>query len=133
MVSLAPSGRTQALLGLLRILVALLFLQHGTAKLFGFPHVAMFDGLKLVSLLGLAGAIEIVGGLLLLLGLFTRPTAVVLAAEMVAAYLIGHAARGALPIHNGGELAFVYGVVFLLFALAGPGRFAIDRSFHEGA
>lgn len=132
MVSLVSPGRAQALLSLLRILTALLFLQHGTAKLLGFPHVAMFDGLKLVSLLGLAGAIEILGGLLLLLGLFTRPTAIVLAAEMVVAYFVGHAARDALPIHNGGELALVYGVVFALFALAGPGRFALDRSVHEG-
>jgi putative oxidoreductase len=133
MASLVPPGRAQALLGLLRIFAALLFLQHGTAKLFGFPHVAMFDGLKLVSLLGLAGAIEILGGLLLLLGLFTRPTAVVLAAEMAAAYVVGHAGRGALPIHNGGELALVYGVVFLFVALAGPGRFALDSPLHEGA
>jgi len=133
MDSLVPPGRAQALLGILRILVALLFLQHGTAKLFGFPHVAMFDGLKLVSLLGAAGAIEILGGLLLLLGLFTRPTAIVLAVEMVAAYVVGHAGRGALPIHNGGELALVYGAVFLFFALAGPGRFALDRPLHNGA
>ncbi|CAN2533752.1 hypothetical+protein [Methylocapsa aurea] len=129
MASLLPPGGAQTLLGLARILIALLFLQHGTAKLLGFPHVAMFDGLKLVSLLGLAGAIEILGGLLLLLGLFTRPTAIVLAAEMVVAYVVGHAGRGALPLHNGGELALVYGVVFLLFALAGPGRFALDRLF----
>lgn len=127
MTSLVSPGRAQVALGLLRIFVALLFLQHGTAKLFGFPHVAMFDGLKLVSLLGAAGAIEVLGGLLLLLGLFTRVAAAVLAAEMLAAYLIAHAAKGALPIHNGGELALIYGVIFLFFALAGPGRFALDR------
>ena len=127
MSSLVRPGRAQVALGLSRIFVALLFLQHGTAKLFGFPHIAMFDGLKLVSLLGAAGAIEVLGGLLLLLGLFTRATALVLAAEMVAAYLVAHAAKGALPIHNGGELALLYGVVFLFFALAGPGRFALDR------
>ena len=63
------------LLGLLRIVTALLLLQHGTAKLFGFPHVAMFDNLRLLSLLGIAGVLELAGGVLLLLCIFTRPVA----------------------------------------------------------
>jgi putative oxidoreductase len=122
-----PPTVAPTLLGLLRIVAALLFLQHGTAKLFGVPHVAMFDGLQFVSLLGAAGAIEIVGGILLLVGLLTRPVALILAIEMALAYAIGHAGRAALPIHNQGELALLYAAVFLYIAAAGPGRFALDR------
>ncbi|MBY6242986.1 DoxX family protein [Methylosinus sp. Sm6] len=116
------------LLGVLRIGAAVLFLQHGTAKLFGVPHVAMFDGLTLFSLLGAAGIIEVVGGLLLLFGLFTRPAAVVLAVEMAVAYGVAHAGKALLPIHNQGELALLYMLVFIYFAAAGPGRFALDRA-----
>jgi putative oxidoreductase len=114
-------------LGALRIVAALLFLQHGTAKLFGVPHVAMFDGLALVSLLGAAGVVELVGGVLLLVGLFTRPVALVLAIEMAFAYGLAHAGKALLPILNQGELALLYLVVFLFIAAAGPGRFALDR------
>jgi putative oxidoreductase len=70
---------TPRILGILRIIIGFLFLQHGTAKLFGTPHIAMFDGLQLVSLLGLAGILELVGELLILVGLFTRQTAFILA------------------------------------------------------
>ncbi|PPD42492.1 MAG: DoxX family protein [Methylocystis sp.] len=113
--------------GVLRIVAALLFLQHGTAKLFGAPHVAMFDGLKIFSLLGVGGAIELVGGLLLLAGLFTRPVAFVLSGEMAVAYFGFHAFDAFWPILNKGELAALYCFVFLFFAAAGPGRFALDR------
>jgi putative oxidoreductase len=121
------SDLAPTVLGALRIVAALLFLQHGTAKLFGVPHVAMFDGLALVSLLGAAGVVELVGGLLLLVGLFTRPVALVLAIEMAFAYGLAHAGKALLPIHNQGELALLYLVVFLFIAAAGPGRFALDR------
>lgn len=125
--TILPRAWAPTLLGLLRIATALLFVQHGTAKLFGVPQVAMFDGLKLFSLTGAAGVIELVGGVLLLVGFLTRPVAVVLAVEMAFAYAIGHAGRGLLPIHNQGELALLYGLVFLFIAGAGPGRFALDR------
>ncbi len=105
----------------------MLFVQHGTAKLFGAPHVAMFDGLKVLSLLGAAGALEIIGGMLLLVGVFTRPTAFVLAGLMAAAYFHAHFPQGLLPILNKGELAVIYCFVFLFFAAAGPGRFALGR------
>jgi putative oxidoreductase len=114
-------------LGILRIAAAILFLQHGTAKLFGVPHIAMFDGLALFSLMGAAGVIEVVGGLLLLIGLFTRPVALVLAIQMAFAYGIAHAGEALLPIQNRGELALLYLFVFLYLAAAGPGRFALDR------
>ncbi len=114
------------LLSLLRIMAALLLLQHGTAKLFGFPHVAMFDGLKLFSLLGVAGILELFGGLLLLAGLLTRPVAFILSGEMAVAYFIAHAPKGFLPILNGGELAVLYCFVFLYLAAAGGGPFSLD-------
>jgi putative oxidoreductase len=113
--------------GLLRIATALLFIQHGTAKLFGYPHVAMFDNLKLFSFLGLGGAIELVGGLLLLVGLFTRPLAFVLSGEMAVAYFGFHAVESFWPILNKGELAALYCFVFLFFSVAGAGAFSIDR------
>ncbi len=113
--------------GLLRIAAALLFLQHGTAKLFGVPHVAMFDGLQPISILGAAGIIELVGAALMLLGLFTRPVAFILSGQMAVAYFFFHAGQEFWPILNKGELAALYCFVFLFFAAAGPGAFAIDR------
>jgi len=85
---------TPRALAVLRIVTAFLFLQHGTAKLFGVPHVAQFDNLQLFSLSGVAGILEVVGGALLLLGLFTRPTAFILSGEMAFAYFIAHASKG---------------------------------------
>ena len=117
---------TPRLLGLLRIITGFLYLQHGTAKLFGAPHVAMFDGLQVMSLMGVAGILELVGGALLLLGLFTRPVAFILSGQMAAAYFMAHAPQGFLPILNGGELAVLYSFIFLYFAAAGGGAFSID-------
>jgi Predicted membrane protein len=117
---------TPRILGILRIIIGFLFLQHGTAKLFGTPHIAMFDGLQLVSLLGLAGILELVGGLLILVGLFTRQTAFILSGEMAVAYFMAHAPHGFLPILNQGELAVVYCFVFLYFSVAGAGAYSID-------
>ena len=114
------------LLSVLRIMAGLLFLQHGTAKHFKIPTVAMFAKLEPVSLLGAAGAIEIVGSLLLILGLFTRTTAFVLSGFMAVAYFMAHATRGFYPILNGGELAILYCFVFLYIAAAGPGPWSYD-------
>lgn len=113
-------------LGMLRIVTALLFLQHGTAKLFHFPHVAQFAKVELWSFLGLAGVIEVVGGVLLLLGLFTRPVAFILSGQMAVAYFLAHAKASYFPILNHGELAVLYCFVFLYFAAAGGGAFALD-------
>jgi putative oxidoreductase len=118
---------SERILSVLRIVAALLFLQHGLAKLFGFPHVAMFDKLQLVSLIGLAGVIELVGGTLLLVGLFTRIAAFVMSGEMAFAYFMSHAARGFFPILNGGELAALYCFLFLYFAVAGGGAWSLDQ------
>jgi putative oxidoreductase len=122
-----PERYAGAAQGVLRIAAALLFLQHGAAKLFGYPHVEMFDGLKLFSLLGVGGAIELVGGFLLLIGLQTRLVAFILSGEMAVAYFGFHAASAFWPILNKGELAALYSFVFLFFAAAGPGKFALDR------
>ena len=78
----------------LRIVTAYLFVPHGTAKLFGVPHLAMFDGLQLMSLTGVAGILEVAGGALLLIGLFTRPVAFVLCGFMAVAYFMAHASQG---------------------------------------
>ena len=114
--------------GLLRIVTAYLFLTHGTAKLLGMPHVATFDKLQVFSLIGAAGIIELVGGVLLLIGLFTRPAAFILSGEMAFAYFIGHASQGfvLVPMLNRGERAALYCFVFLFFATAGAGAFSVD-------
>jgi putative oxidoreductase len=121
---------TPRALGLLRIVIGYLFIQHGTAKLLGFPHQAMFDGLQLFSLIGLAGVLELVGGALVIVGLFTRVAAFILSGEMAFAYFMGHFGRKGflfVPQLNGGELAVVYCFVFLFLAAAGAGAWSIDR------
>jgi putative oxidoreductase len=114
------------MLSVLRIMAAALFLQHGLAKLVGFPHVAMFDGMQFFSLLGLAGVIELVGGALLLVGLFTRAAAFVCSGQMAFAYFLAHAPESFFPILNKGELAVLYCFVFLYFAVAGGGAWSLD-------
>jgi len=115
------------LLGLLRIATALLFLQHGTAKLLGFPHVAMFDNLRLLSLVGVAGVLELAGGILLLFGVVTRPVAFILSGEMAFAYFLAHAQKSFFPVLNQGELAALYCFVFLYLAVAGGGAWSLMR------
>jgi putative oxidoreductase len=121
------------LLSVLRIVAALLFLQHGLAKLLHFPHVAMFDQLQLFSLLGLAGVIELVGSVLLLIGLFTRPAAFIMSGEMAVAYFMAHGPRGFFPILNQGELALLFCFVFLYLAAAGGGPWSLDGALGERA
>ena len=118
---------SERMLSILRIVAALLYLEHGLAKFFGFPHVANFDNLNLVSLIGAAGLIEIIGSALLLLGLFTRVAAFIMSGEMAFAYFMSHAPRGFFPILNSGELAVLYCFLFLYFAVAGGGAWSIDQ------
>ena len=117
--------------GILRIVTGFLFLQHGTAKLFGAPHIAMFDGLQLMSLMGLAGVLELGGGVLILLGLFTRPVAFILSGMMAVAYFMAHAPGAFLPILNQGELAVMYSFVFLYFSVAGAGAYSVDAAIRK--
>jgi putative oxidoreductase len=116
--------------GALRLVAAFLFLQHGTAKLLHIPHVAAFDQLSALSLVGFAGMLEIVGSLLLLVGLFTRPVAFILSGEMAVAYFMAHAPQGNffMPALNQGEEAVLYCFIFLLLSVAGPGAWSIDTS-----
>ncbi len=113
-------------LSVLRIVTALLFLTHGMAKLFQMPHQAMFDNLQLMSLLGLQGVLEAGGGLLLLIGLFSRPVAFILSGDMAVAFFMAHWPKGWLPLLNGGELAVLYCFVFLYLFAAGPGPWSVD-------
>ena len=130
MVQLDPVWGGRAL-SVLRIVTALLFLQHGLAKHFGFPHVASFDNLQPLSLIGLAGAIEIVGSLLLLVGLFTRPAAFIMSGEMAVAYFMAHAPRAFFPLVNQGELAVLYCFVFLFLAIEGGGPWSLDAMLRK--
>ena len=116
-------------LALLRIVAGYTFLLHGSAKLLSMPHVAMFDGLQLFSLSGFAGVLELVGGLLLVLGLFTRPVAFVLSGQMAVAYFMAHASQGSvlMPVLNGGESAVLFCFVFLYLFVAGGGAWALDN------
>jgi putative oxidoreductase len=117
-------------LAALRIVAGFVFLQHGTAKLLHIPHVAVFDSLQMLSLVGFAGMLEITGGLLLLLGLFTRLTAFILSGEMAAAYFIEHAPQGHFfsPALNQGEEAVLFCFIFLFLSVAGGGAWSIDAS-----
>ena len=124
----SSSAYTARALSVLRIVTGFLFVQHGTAKFFGVPHVAMFDGFQAASLMGVAGALELIGGALLMIGLFTRPVAFVLSGFMAVAYFMAHASKGGVlaPILNGGELAIMFSFVFLLFSAAGAGPWSVD-------
>jgi putative oxidoreductase len=114
-------------LALLRIVTALLFIEHGTAKLLGWPESEMPQP-PIGSFMWIGGVLEAVGGLLVLLGLFTRPVAFLLAGEMAVAYWMFHAPQGPFPMNNGGDASILFCFVFLFLAAAGPGRFALDNS-----
>jgi len=110
---------------LLRIVTALLFMQHGTQKMFGFPAPQRHE-FELFSMYGVAGTLEVFGGALVLIGLFTRPTAFVLSGLMAFAYFIAHAPRDFWPLLNGGELAATWSFVLLYLAVAGGGSWSVD-------
>ena len=109
------------------------FLQHPLAKFFAFPHVAAFDNLQAFSLIWVAGVIELVGSLLLLVGLFTRPVAFILSGEMAVAYFMLRPSRGFFPLLNGGEAEVFYCFAFLYLAFAGAGPWSIDHSWRRTA
>ena len=114
------------LLSVLRIVAAFLYLLHGTQKVFAVPPTASGATVQLASRLGAAGVIEIVGGSLILLGLFTRPVAFVCAGEMAFAYFLAHAPRAPLPLQNAGELPVLFCFIFLYLAAAGGGPWSLD-------
>lgn len=122
-----PASWSPYLLAALRVITGLMFLAHGTAKLFQWPYVEMFkDGVPIGSLLGIGSILEVVGGVLIVIGLFTRPVAFVLSGMMAVAYFMFHAPAGFYPILNGGELAILYCFVFLYLAAQGPGALSLD-------
>jgi putative oxidoreductase len=112
-------------LSILRIMVGLLFMEHGLAKLFGFPTAALHPAM--FQLLWFAGVIEAGGGLLLALGLFTSPVAFIMSGEMAVAYFYSHAARNFFPVINGGDAAILYCFIFFYIFVAGGGAWSMDR------
>ena len=126
MISVLAERYSLSLLSILRIFTGLSLLQHGTAKILGFPTVPMFANVSIGSLMGVGGLIELVGGVLLTIGLFTRPVAFILSGFTAVAYFMAHAGKGFYPILNGGELAAVYSFVLLYFVFAGAGPWSLD-------
>ena len=126
--TIIPASWAPYLLSILRIMTGLLFLEHSLSKLFHFPPVAMFANLQILSLVGIAGIIELIGSILLIFGLFTRIVAFILSGEMAFAYFIAHAPRSFFPLLNGGEAAILFCFIFLYIAAAGPGPWSIDAA-----
>ena len=124
-----PAAWGPRLLSVVRIVSALIFMEHGTQKLLGFPPMA--DGMSQpapFSFMWFGGLLEMVGGALLLIGLFSRPVAFLLAGEMAVAYWMFHAPSGPFPALNGGDAAILYCFVFLYFVAAGPGPWSLDAT-----
>lgn len=115
------------LLSVLRVMSGLLLLQHGTTKYLNFP-ISPMNNASPATMGGFAGVLELIGGVLLIIGLFTRPVAFILSGTMAVAYFYAHAGRGFYPMLNGGELAALYCFVFLYLAAAGGGSISADRA-----
>ena len=124
-----PASWSGPLHAALRIVTGLLFLEHGTSKYFKFPLTEYFaDGVQVFSLMGLAGGLEIIGGILIILGLFTRLTAFVLAGQMAVAYFMAHIPMSFFPLQNQGESAILFCFIFLYLAAAGAGPWSMDAN-----
>jgi putative oxidoreductase len=121
-----PSTIGPILLSVLRIVAGLLFLEHGAIKLLGFPPGSPMPMPPAFTLLWFAGAIELVGGVLIALGLFTRTAAFICAGEMAVAYFMAHAPQGLFPANNMGDAAILYCFIFLYLSAAGPGPWSVD-------
>lgn len=123
MTSLGRTKFQDVSLSLLRIVAGLLFWQHGAQKLLGWLGGQQVE---LMSLMGVAGVLEFFGGLLILVGLFTKPVAFVVSGEMAVAYFMAHQPDGLMPIQNGGEPAALFAFVFLMLSAFGPGSLSLD-------
>lgn len=119
------------LLSVLRIVVAFLYMQHGGQKLFSFPAASPMGEPPFFSLIWFAGVLELFGGLLILIGLFTRPVAFLLSGQMAFAYFMVHAPQNFWPLLNGGELEVFYCFTFLYLAAAGGGRWSVDNAMRK--
>ncbi len=122
-----PATLAPRLLAAMRIVFGLVFLSHGVSKFFGLPPFPM----PMNGMLYAAGVLELVGGALLIVGLFVRPVAFVLSGMMAVAYFMAHAPQGPFPIANGGEAAVLYCFAFLYLAAAGGGTWSIDTARHR--
>ena len=118
-------------LSVLRIITGLMIVQHGMAKLIGFPAVPSFANLQPFSMIGAAGFIELIGGALLILGLFTQPAAFIVSGEMAFAYFIAHSPKGFYPLLNGGTLAIMYCFACLYLSTAGAGPWSVDAAMKK--
>jgi len=115
-------------LSVLRIITGLMIIQHGMAKLIGFPAVPEFANLNPLSLIGAAGFIELIGGALLIIGFLTQPVAFVISGEMAFAYFIAHAPKSFFPLINGGTLAIIFCFACLYLSTAGAGPWSVDAA-----
>jgi putative oxidoreductase len=123
---------TPRALSVLRIIMGLMIIQHGMAKILGFPAVASFANLSPFSLIGAAGLIELIGGALLTLGLLTRPVAFIISGEMAFAYFMAHAPKDFYPLINGGTLAIMFCFTCLFLSTAGAGPWSVDAAMKRG-
>ena len=122
-----PTSWSGPILSITRIITGLLFIAHGMTKLLGFPATQYFpEPVPVFSFMGVTGILELAGGALIILGLFTRITAFVLSGMMAVAYFMAHAPMNFFPINNGGELAIMFSFVFLYLAAAGAGPWSLD-------
>ena len=121
------SKYTPEVLSVARLVIGLLFLEHGTSKLIDFPHGTMAQP-SMGSLLWIQGVIEIVGGALFTVGFLTRPVAFLLAGDMAVAYFYSHQPRAVFPIQNGGDAAILYCFIFLYLCVAGGGAWSADKA-----
>jgi putative oxidoreductase len=119
-------------LSVVRVMAGLLFLEYGLSKLFGFPHVAMFDSVRPFQLFWFAAIVELVGGTLLTIGLYTRLVAFLLSGEMAIGYFVVHAPQSFFPLQNGGTAAVLFCFIFLYFVFAGPGPWSVDHRRGQG-
>ena len=120
------SRYTPYALAALRIVTALIFIEHGTQKLIGWPAPPASGLPAVMTLSWIGGVLEAVGGIFILVGLFTRPVAFILSGEMAVAYWMFHAPRNVFPLLNGGDAAILYCFVFLLLVFTGPGAWSLD-------
>ncbi|MBS0220866.1 MAG: DoxX family protein [Proteobacteria bacterium] len=127
-LTIIPASWAPRLLSVFRICCGLLLLQHGIAKFFKVPAVPMFANLDYSSMFGIAGFFELIGGALLVIGLFTRPTAFILSGMTAVAYFYAHAPRSFFPLLNGGETVILFSFGLLYVAAAGPGPWSIDAT-----
>ena len=120
-------------LAALRIAAGVLFLAHGVVKLWGFPEGALPGVQPLLSLFGIGAVMEVVGGALLILGLFTRPTAFILSGEMAVAYFMFHMPSSPFPAVNGGDAAILFAFIFLYLFTSGPGAWSLDGAIKSAS